>query len=282
MRLPYQRLPIDKRDFKHYEALFADYLDIQKGLDIDALSADEVKGRFKSFLGKWNRGELAQGWYDPEMQQRVEARFRSRPPPSARSVEDSSVQKSSEGQYHAQEANDGNVSDEEDDDDYGPVLPDSGRAAGAAIPSLQDLQHRRELAEEDWENRREDARFERKAERKLQKERLEELVPRAEPGSRERQLEKKREVTAGNRAFADAKTSGMEEVNDKDLMGDDGGDSFKAQMKVREKKKNEREIRKEEILRARAAEREERLAVHKQKEEKTMEMLKSIAKQRFG
>jgi hypothetical protein len=148
---------------------------------------------------------------------------------------------------------------------------------------MQDLQNRRELEREDRENFAADMKYERNQDRKLQKERLEELEPRAAPGTRERQLEKKREKSAVTRDFADAKApGGVEEINDTELLGDDGGDSYKAQLKVQSKRKNEREIRKEEILRARAAEREERLSEHRQKEAKTMEMLRGLAKQRFG
>ena len=54
-------------------------------------------------------------------------------------------------------------------------------------------------------------------------------------------------------------------------------------MKVeKERKKNERELRKEEILRARAAEREVRMQVAREKEEKTMSVFREIARQRFG
>ncbi|TPR09960.1 Fork head domain family protein [Aspergillus niger] len=45
--------------------MFDMYLDIQKGIIMDDLAEDEVKGRWKSFMRKWNRGELAEGWYDP-------------------------------------------------------------------------------------------------------------------------------------------------------------------------------------------------------------------------
>jgi hypothetical protein len=164
-------------------------------------------------------------------------------------------------------------------------LPDAARSrAGPVVPSLQDIQHRQELIEEDREARKADLRYERKQDRNLQKERLEELVPRAQPGSRERQLEKKRETAAVIREFRDAKEGGgMEEVGESELMG--GGDSmddYKAKMKTRERQNTEREIRKEEVLRARAAEREERLAQHRAKEDKTMEMLRGLAKQRYG
>lgn len=114
---------------------------------------------------------------------------------------------------------------------------------------------------------------------------MEELIPRAEPGSRERQLEKKRETAATNRAFAAQKTEsgGVEEVPDVDLLGGEGAlDSFKKQKKEMERKKNDREIRREEILRARAVERDERIREYKAKEEKTMSGLIALAKQRFG
>ena len=126
----------------------------------------------------------------------------------------------------------------------------------------------------------------RELERKQEKERLEELAPRAEAGSKERMLEKKREKAATNRAFASGKTDSgeMAEVPESDLLGDDAGgvDGFKKQKREMERKKNEREIRKEEILRARAAEREERVKHYRQKEEATMKGLVELAKARFG
>lgn len=123
----------------------------------------------------------------------------------------------------------------------------------------------------------------RKADRAQQKDALDDLVPRADAGTRERQLEKKRETTETLRSFARAKSSGaVEEVEEGDLMGDDGIEGYKKQKKEGERKKNERELRKEEMLRARAAERDERLQEYKVKEDKTMAMLKALAKQNYG
>jgi hypothetical protein len=265
--------------------LFANYLDVQKQLNVDELPADEVKGRFKSFLGKWNRRELSEGWYDPAVQARAEERFASRPPPAA--PQSKEIRRAEAEQLATRDvATIPDRSEDEDGDDsdgYGPALPSNRNAHGAAVPSMQDLQNRRETERDDRETRAADMKYERKQDRKLQTERLEELVPRAAPGTRERQMEKKREKSAVTREFADAKApGGVEEINDADLMGTDGGDSYKAQLKVMSKRKNEREIRKEEILRARAAEREERLSEHRQKEARTMDMLKGLAKQRFG
>ena len=131
-----------------------------------------------------------------------------------------------------------------------------------------------------------------------QKAQLDELVPRAEPGTKERMLEKKREKAENSRAFASAKIdavgNSLADIPDADLLGvgdDDGGggggegggiEGFKRQQKEMERKKNEREIRREEIMRARQAEREARLKQYKAREEKTMSGLIALAKARFG
>lgn len=113
-----------------------------------------------------------------------------------------------------------------------------------------------------------------------------EIAPRAEPGTRERRLEKRREAAAANREFAESRRGGSpaEAIPDADLLGG-GEDDLEALKKARERekrKKNEREIRREEMLRAREAEREQRLKKYREKEEETMTWLKALAKQRFG
>lgn len=112
------------------------------------------------------------------------------------------------------------------------------------------------------------------------------MEPRADAGSKDRMLEKKREKADDNRAFASAKTEagGMEEVADADLLGgEEGGiEGFKKQKRDMERKKNEREIRREEILRARQVEREQRVREYQAKEEKTMSGLVALAKAKYG
>jgi hypothetical protein len=180
------------------------------------------------------------------------------------------------------------VDEEESDDDFGPAPPtaiERRKGHGPTVPRLDDLTYRNEMRAEDRSRDRsdyvDDIRYERKSDRKAQKERLDELVPRADPGSRERQLEKKREVTSTLQSFRDAKESGDVEVAESDLMGDDGIDLYKRK-KEEERKKSDREIRREEIERARAAERDERLAERREKEGKTMDFLRQIAQERFG
>ncbi|KAJ9649799.1 hypothetical protein H2199_000578 [Coniosporium tulheliwenetii] len=278
--LPFNSRQLTKRDFAEYKPVFALYLDIQKQLVLEELAEDEVKGRWKSFVGKWNRGELAEGWYDPATKQKAVQSSNTvptKPPSPARQRRPSPD--------YASGAPPQDADTDSDEDAIGPALPSQhvrSRRAGPAVPSVQDLELRNEQILEDSANYQADIRYERKVDRNIQKVRLEELVPRADPGSRERQLDKKREVAATHRSFREAKSPGAEEVGEGKLMGDDGIEAFKSRKKEMERKKNEREIRKEELLRARLAEREEMLEKHKAKEEKTMEMLKALARERFG
>lgn len=287
--LPYGARHLSKDDLKGFEPLFAEYLDLQKQKDIEEMDEREIKGRWKSFVGKWNRGELAEGWYDPEMFQRILERG---PPPPQRQQQqqqqqqhrrqqsESPYEEPPEARYH-----DRNASEDEDEEmDYGPVLPGaapSDRRAGAAIPNKQDLALRDELVEESREADREELRAARKADRKLQKERLEELVPRAEAGTRERKLEKRQEVNDKMRQFRDKSPGG--EVRDSELMG--GGDSLEEYKKAKEKeqrRKSEREIRREEIERAKREEIEEKRRAWQEREDRTVSMLRELARQRFG
>ena len=163
-----------------------------------------------------------------------------------------------------------------------------GKGPGPTIPSTSDvLAHREQLCEDatlDRQKQQEALRDERRHDRTLQRSRLEEVAPRAEPGTRERQLEKKREANASNRSFAAlAHDAGDVELPDADVLGgNDSVDDLKRMKQQQERKKNEREIRREEIMRARRAEREEKLKGLREKEGRTMEMLKEIARERFG
>ena len=81
------------------------------------------------------------------------------------------------------------VEPQSDEDDFGPAPPPGGTRHGPTIPRLDDLTERYELREEDRAREQaeyvDNIRYARKQDRKAQKERLEELVPRADPGSRE-------------------------------------------------------------------------------------------------
>ena len=295
--------------------MFELYLDIQKKKDLWSMGDIEARGRWKSFIGKWNRGELAGGWYEPGTFERARkaaenghGREENEKPATSTSdhEEYGRVKRRGRGEpgwkseargeesdvaAPSRKMQDGQDSDS-DSDDYGPTLPGQVsqlsryKRAGPTIPNMEDLGLKRENESNEAYARRkgaiEDRKWERKAERKAQIERLDELVPRAAGGTRERQLEKKREVNEKMKSFRD-KGDGQLEVPDEELMGGGGGiGELKQKMSEYERKKTERELRREEINRARNAEREERLSEYRQKEDKTMEMLRNLAEQNFG
>ncbi|OJD26182.1 hypothetical protein ACJ73_02442 [Blastomyces percursus] len=330
--LPFDARPLSKHDLQLLEPMFALYLDIQKNIDIADLGEREVKGRWKSFMGKWNRGELAEGWYDPSTFQKAQQasaagnyeRVSSPEPraspdygeryaktgrkdtsetPRERSI--SSAISLEQRAKDTEENEDDDEDEDEEDESYGPKLPTPNSSlaiarrsgaeqkSGPTIPSFQDLQLQRESGKQSqttaFISQRKETSLARAAHKAQIRSAEEEIAPRAEPGTRERRLEKKRETAAANRAFAESKTGGDDDgiVGDDELMGGGGagGDDLAALKKQREKevrKKNEREIRREGLLRARAAEREERLKAYRRREEETMSVLKALAKQRFG
>lgn len=285
---------LSKADLNAFRPLLARYLEIQKGRFIEDMDEREIRGRWKSFVAKWNEGSLAEGWYSPELVEQtlwqgIETREpREEPaPPADGSGSGKREEPKERSEAVSREHEEGADAGDDEDDDYGPVLPGQNERAGAArhgpgIPSMQDLEAQREAVEEDRLDHLAQLRLERRVDRAEQKARLEELVPRAEAGTRERQLEKKKELNEKMKGFRE-RSPGAPEVNDNELMG--GGDSvaeYKQQKAAAERRKTERELRREEIQRAKEAEREERLERYRAREDKAMVMLKELAKQRFG
>ncbi|KAK3316333.1 hypothetical protein B0H66DRAFT_291774 [Apodospora peruviana] len=362
--LPYGTRALSRRhDFQAFEGLFAYYLDLHKSLDINELPDEEVRGRWRSFVGKWNRGELAEGWYEPELFARVSTgtmdegeyhlppdsgapapaggdeatlkedeeraadefgRDRRPPPPRPTTTTTTTTieEKTSDVKDDVRELlarydelhnthkpditttttssdhnkptnnNISSAADEHDDedseeDDFGPSLPPTACRTnnlsrhGAAVPNLQDLSLRQEAALEFREQQLSDLRDERKADRALQKERLDDILPpRGDPGSRERKLEKRALVNEKMRAFRD-RSPGAAEVPEADLLGG-GDDEHKKLVAANQQRVSERQSRREEIRRAKAAERDERIREYKEREERTVETLRELARRRFG
>ncbi|KAH8763208.1 hypothetical protein F5883DRAFT_605574 [Diaporthe sp. PMI_573] len=312
--LPYGARPLSyKHDLDAFTPLFAYYLDVQKSLDFFGLEPQQARGRWKSFVNKWNRGGLAEGWYDPEMFERI---TREAPPPATRQMSAArddddgregygAGERGREGERGDSSGSDGprapitenggrraanNNKNDDSDSDYGPPPPPPGQSStgggtriGPTIPTLSDLSLQRESAAEDRESQYNDLRQARKADRAEQKERLEELAPRAEPGTRERRLEKKAAVNEKMKGFREGGDAGVEEVGDGDLMG--GGDSvadLKRAKAAMQRKKTERELRREAEARAREEERLARLKEWKEREEEKLKGLKELARARFG
>lgn len=323
MALPFGARKLSGRhDFAAFRPLFADYLELHKALDIASLDEVEVRGRWKSFVGKWNRGELAEGWYDPEVYARLkqEQRLakeeageeeeevvsrRAAEPKQKRQLQrgggggggsEGSSSRQPPHRLESEEETDGydNITkadqdDDEDDDNYGPSLPPQQRAGtsaasrhGPVIPTLQDLAERRETAAAEREGEAEALREARKADRRRQKEQLEELVPRADAGTRERKLEKRQALNAKLNAFREPSPDGAAVPEAELLGGGDGIEEHRKLLAVQQQRTSQRQSRREEEARAAAAERNERIAAYREKEDRTIETLKELARRRFG
>lgn len=196
-----------------------------------------------------NEGDLSSKYYDPELR-------RTHRRSSHTSHDDSSNKPPSKS---------------------GGVYPSSSKTVGPTLPTAQDIQLQREQRSEDFAKEAEIHHLELKRQRKLEKQRLEELVPRAEPGTRERQLEKRKEVSAAHRAFRDKSPDIT--VSDSTIMG---GDDVRAELMREKQREKERELRRDEAQRAREAERLLRRSDLEKREESTMDMLKKLAQERWG
>ncbi|KAI4860109.1 hypothetical protein F4820DRAFT_461960 [Hypoxylon rubiginosum] len=324
--LPFGSRRLLRSDLENFRSLLAQYLEIQKQKDMAALDEREVKGRWKSFVGKWNRGELAEGWYHPETladarrnglgavaavaataavgeQGDASSALRLLPPTlphsrREREVSDGGSSSAMRLKEDEEEDDEDNENEDEDDDGYGPTLPpgdtsDASRSArrGPAIPNLQDLALRREAVDEERMSGVDQLRLARKADRAEQRERLEDLAPRADAGTRERRLEKRREVNDKMRGFRERSPGNVGEVGEAELMGGGGGGAggggdeiveYKRVQEAARRRRSEREVRREEEARAKAAEREVRMEEYRRREESTMKVLRQIARERFG
>lgn len=92
-----------------------------------------------------NRGELAEGWYDPDTKRKADESAHNRPDIPQQQQEDHA---SNYEEDTPEIDDDRKGKDEESEDDaVGPPLPGEldrrSRAAGPAIPSMQDLELRR-------------------------------------------------------------------------------------------------------------------------------------------
>ncbi|KAK4044250.1 protein N-terminal and lysine N-methyltransferase EFM7 [Parachaetomium inaequale] len=287
--LPFDARPLSRSDLGAFRPLFAHYLDLQKQLDITELDETELRGRWKSFTGKWNRGELAEGWYDPEVFQGAARDYqdtgKASPSPSAPAI---NPPPSNNHNQEVESNEDEDADSDTDADAFGPPPPPppgqehlphrhnhhhnppSSKPPGPSIPTETDLSLRDEALAASRASSLTAHRQARRAHRLEEKARLDEALPRADAGTRERRLEKKKELNEKLKGFREkSPTGGGAEVAEGELMG--GGDSveeYKAMVRQREERKKERVGRREEAERARREEREERVRGYREREER--------------
>ncbi|KAF8515812.1 hypothetical protein BU17DRAFT_93227 [Hysterangium stoloniferum] len=261
--------PISEDDYFLKSAEFSRWLRIEKGKYFNELRTDKSRSYFRKFVKAWNRGKLSDELYTP--------------------IESTSVPSSHQTAYkwsfatNRSRINDAElqrVREEVGGDTYGPSVAAaskrSGRVQGPTLPSPADLQ----LAREDAASlSNANHRIKRKRENNEDRERIEEMVGPKDVG-REGMLEKKRAKKEGDKTYRDSKEDGGLEVSEDVLFG--GGSSFKERLAQRDAARARFEAKKRLNQDSRAQERNERAEQIKEKEKKTMEMFKQMAKERFG
>lgn len=81
--LPFDAPELKKDDLDAYRDIFAKYLHDKKDITIETLSSNEAYARFKSFIHKWNDGELSSRYYDPEYRRKLSHDNTTRKSPDA-------------------------------------------------------------------------------------------------------------------------------------------------------------------------------------------------------
>lgn len=261
--------PIGEDDYFLKSAEFSRWLRIEKGKYFDELRTDKSRSYFRKFVKAWNRGKLLDELYTP---------IRSTAVPSNQQT--AYKWSFAANRLRINDAELQRVREEVSGDTYGPPVAETskraGRVQGPTLPSPSDLQ----LAREDAASlSNANHLLKRKRDKNEDRERIEEMVGPKDVG-REGMLEKKRAKREGDRAFLDSKEDGGLEVPEDVLFG--GVSSFKERVAQRDAARSRFEAKRRLDQDARAQGRNERAEQIKEKEKKTMEMFKQMAKERFG
>jgi len=267
---------------RHVE--FVEWLRKDKGKYFNELNGEKARSYFRKFMKAWNRGRLSQSYYSstPET---------SHAPASSTTAYKWSFATKGTITRSEREAIDGvrgtgtsRYANAVDDSAFdGPALLTTATSnatvrtpRGPTLPNPGDLT----LAHESAESARlAELSVQRKRARADERERVDDMLG-SKPIGREGQLEKKRARRENDRAARDQKDDAMGDWDDGVLMGSGDADSFKAKIAQRDAAKRRAEERKGVAERDGAV--RERQGVMREKDRATMEMLKKMAKERFG
>lgn len=259
---------ISEDDYFARATEFAVWLLDKKGIHAGDLSSKESRRYFAKFVEKWNDFRLSSKYYKgiapsaaPHVRTTHSWNFKN---VSAGDIERarSEVEQTTEGQSGFGNSAAGPSAGPRRV--MGPTMPIG--PVPTAAPEDSDEETRRFAV----------AKQARRADRKAQEERLDELAPK-ETG-RERMIEKRRMENAKRRQFDDRDYD--VELGDGDLIG--GGDDFKARLAARNAAAGRREQARANEAQRRTELNADRFQAMREKDKATMDMLKKMAEERFG
>ncbi|EKM61797.1 uncharacterized protein PHACADRAFT_24938 [Phanerochaete carnosa HHB-10118-sp] len=271
--LPNNAPHISESDYFLRSDEFRVWLKDEKRKYLDELSSEKSRKYFRKFVKAWNRGKLPSA--HGSLYYGVEAQSAS----SQTGYKWSFASKTSKADIDALRATREEISAAT----YKRSLADhasspaggSSRIQGPTLPGQADLT----LAREDVESLRATEReLDRKRKRKVEKERIEDVVGPKEVG-REGMLEKKRARREADRAFKEKGDDGFE-ADESTLMG--GGDGFQERIRQRDAARQRKEEQRHGARDEREAATRQRADAIRQKEKETMDMFMQLAKEKFG
>lgn len=277
--LQFNAPPLTADDYFSRSYEFKSWLLSRKSLYLDEISSQEARRYFSRFVRYWNDGRLPDEYYTGKLrgvggsggQTRHKWAFGREVEKELEKVRDSvdtltngmsrgarearDVERKSRGASHA---------------DEGVAERDSGwSSAGKSHADRQlDREHNQNIHRIAQQERRQRTRQEAAD--------AHEELHGARATGRDRMIEKRRERNEGNRAFADRHEDGLE-VDERDLY-DDPHPTITERGRGESKREQVRRERAEE----KRADLEERVGKLKEKDERTMEMFKAMAAERFG
>lgn len=162
-------------------------------------------------------------------------------------------------------------------------LQDGGkRVYGPTLPTEADLLLRREELESDARREAEQRQTERHAQqkrhRKEERARIEEVAPKGDAG-RERRVQQKKDKKEQMRGFRER--SAEVQLEESELYGD-GGDTFQSKKGRQEAVQQQKRDKQLDFLLEKDAALRERRQAAQSKEQRTMEMLRRLAQERYG
>ncbi|KDR85905.1 hypothetical protein GALMADRAFT_235057 [Galerina marginata CBS 339.88] len=275
VELPKGVSPISEADYFQKSDEFRLWLKEEKGKYFDGLSGDRARSYFRKFVKAWNRGKLADTYYDGiapgSMLATTNTSYKWSFASKSR-VDEDALRAARAEVGAATYGKDPKFSSSGHHTTASGSRPSgSGRVQGPAMPSAADLTLARELTKEQLDEERS---YKRKRDKLEAKERIEDMVG-PKPVGREGMLEKKRAKREGDRTFREKGDEGLE-LDESTLMG--GGDSFRDQLARRDMSKKRYEQKNDEKQNAIR----ERSSAFREKEKATMDMFQQLAKQRFG
>ncbi|BEJ17024.1 hypothetical protein CspHIS471_0604250 [Cutaneotrichosporon sp. HIS471] len=283
---------ITEEDYFLKAGEFRFWLKEERGKYLDQLSSADAHKYFRRFVRRWNDGALPRACYATHETSGSRASnntaYKWKFTASSRfnSVELAAARESVDRATHSKlrQVDTEMEAGDDSDGDIGPVpelaSPSPGpQLVGPSVgPSAPTVSERQMAREVQAESERMERNAERRAGRKVVMERAEELAPR-QTGKEGRQAEK-RATNQQNKQMREKDAAAGLEVDDDTLMGDDS--SFAAALRARDGTSSRHADRKVEEAAERRAANEERLVERRQKDSETMDMLKAMARQRYG